>query len=318
MIKLKLFLCIFLLSSNNLLAQMKSEDKTIDNIEKILGNKSAQAIIDKSKQDALNQASNLAVTQTKNYLDTLFPTVEVSLGLGDPGKPVGGVLVVAPISDPKNIYNTTFTQGSIFLNDNRQTVNIGLGHRILELDKKLLLGVNAFYDHEFPYNHQRTSIGLEARSSVGEINANKYWALTKWRDGRDGAQERALDGQDIEAGVPLPYLPWAKAYVRHFKWEAVDGASDLKGNDYSLKAEIPIIPGLSIEAGRRDYKSKSDENFIRLTWSPKPVKTLSTPQLVSNEAYTLTSMEDRRYEKVRRENLIVKQKRKAGVNLVAY
>ena len=108
MIKLKLFLCIFLLSSNNLLAQMKSEDKTIDNIEKILGNKSAQAIIDKSKQDALNQASNLAVTQTKNYLDTLFPTVEVSLGLGDPGKPVGGVLVVAPISDPKNIYNTVF------------------------------------------------------------------------------------------------------------------------------------------------------------------------------------------------------------------
>jgi hypothetical protein len=29
-------------------------------------------------------------------------------------------------------------------------------------------------------------------------------------------------------------------------------------------------------------------------------------------------MEDRRYEQVRRENLIVKQKRRAGVNLVAY
>jgi hypothetical protein len=29
-------------------------------------------------------------------------------------------------------------------------------------------------------------------------------------------------------------------------------------------------------------------------------------------------MEDRRYEKVRRENLIVKQKRRAGVNLVGY
>lgn len=309
---------IFLLSSNSLLAQIKNEDKTIDNIEKILGNKSAQAIIDKTKQDALNQATSLAVTNTKSYLDTLFPTVEVSLskGLND-NHFVGGILVVSPLSDPKNIYNTTFTQGSIFLNDDRKTVNLGLGHRILEFDKKLLLGVNAFYDHEFPYDHQRTSIGLEARSSVGEINANKYWALTKWKKAGD-SDERALNGQDIEAAVPLPYINWAKASVRHFRWEGVDGASDLKGNDYSLRAELPILRGLSIEAGVRDFDNKKNEHFVRLTYSPKPVDTLTTPQLVSNEAYTLTSMEDRRYEKVKRENLIVKQKRRAGVNLVAY
>ena len=302
-------------------AQEKVENKTsnIENIEKVLGNKSAQAIVNKTKQDALNSASSLAVTKTKSYLETLFPTVEVSLGLGDPSKPTGGILVVSPLSNPKDIYNTTFAQGSIFLNDNRQTVNIGLGHRILELDKKLLLGINAFYDHEFPYDHQRTSIGFEARSSIGEINANKYWALTKWRSGRDGSDERALDGQDIEAAVPLPYINWAKASVRHFKWDAVDGVSDLKGNDYSLRAEIPMLPGFSIEAGRRDYKNKSDENFVRLTWSPKaPADTLKTPQLVSNEAYALTSMEDRRYEKVRRENLIVKQKRKGSVQVTGF
>jgi hypothetical protein len=39
---------------------------------------------------------------------------------------------------------------------------------------------------------------------------------------------------------------------------------------------------------------------------------------VSNEAYTLTSMEDRRYEKVRRENLIVKQKRKGSVQVTGF
>jgi adhesin/invasin len=231
---------------------------------------------------------------------------------------VGGILVVAPLSDPKNVLNTTFTQGSIFLHDDRKTVNLGLGHRVLEFDKKLLLGANAFYDHEFPYDHQRASIGLEARSSVGEINANKYWALTKWKKAGI-SDERALDGQDIEAAIPLPYINWAKASVRHFRWEGVDGASDLKGNDYSLRAEVPIFRGLSIEAGVRDFDNKKDEHFVRLTYSPKaPVDTLKTPQLVSNEAYTLTSMEDRRYEKVRRENLIVKQKRRAGVNLVGY
>ena len=175
----KSILFIFLLSSNSLLAQMKNEDKTIDNIEKILGNKSAQALIDKTKQDAINQATSLATTKTKSYLDTLFPTVEVSLSKGlNEDHLVGGILVVSPLSDPKNVLNTTFTQGSIFLHDDRKTVNLGLGHRVLEFDKKLLLGANAFYDHEFPYDHQRASIGLEARSSVGEINANKYWALT--------------------------------------------------------------------------------------------------------------------------------------------
>lgn len=315
----KSILFILLLSSNSLLAQMKNEDKTIDNIEKILGNKSAQALIDKTKQDAINQATSLATTKTKSYLDTLFPTVEVSLSKGlNEDHLVGGILVVSPLSDPKNVLNTTFTQGSIFLHDDRKTVNLGLGHRVLEFDKKLLLGANVFYDHEFPYDHQRTSIGLEARSSVGEINANKYWALTKWKKAGI-SDERALDGQDIEAAIPLPYINWAKASVRHFKWEGVDGASDLKGNDYSLRAEVPIFRGLSIEAGVRDFNNKKDEHFVRLTWSPKaPVDTLKTPQLVSNEAYTLTSMEDRRYEKVRRENLIVKQKRRAGVNLVAY
>ncbi len=74
---------------------MKNEDKTIDNIEKILGNKSAQALIDKTKQDAINQATSLATTKTKSYLDTLFPTVEVSLSKGlNEDHLVGGILVV--------------------------------------------------------------------------------------------------------------------------------------------------------------------------------------------------------------------------------
>ena len=36
-------------------------------------------------------------------------------------------------------------------------------------DDKLLLGVNTFYDQEFPYRHGRASLGLEARTTVGEV-----------------------------------------------------------------------------------------------------------------------------------------------------
>ena len=312
-----IFACLLFSGFSYAQEKVETKNSNIENLEKVLGNKSAQALIDKTKQDAINQATSLATTKTKSYLDTLFPTVEVSFESRDSAKPTTGILVVSPLSDRNDIFNTTFAQGSIFFNDGRQTINLGLGQRFLQLDKKLLLGINAFYDYEFPYDHQRASVGLEARSSVGEINANKYYGITKWKTGKDGFSERALDGQDIEGSVPLPYINWAKVSVRHFKYDAYDGIPDSKGNDYSLRAEVPILPGFTIEAGRRDYKDQSDENFIRLVWSPKAITEIKTQQLVNSETYTLTSMEDKRYDKVRRENIIVKQTR-GVVNVVAY
>ena len=73
--------------------------------------------------------------------------------------------MVAPLSDQEDIENTIFTQVSAFYTDNRTTLNAGLGYRRLVSDNTLMLGVNAFYDHEFPYDHGRYSIGLEARST---------------------------------------------------------------------------------------------------------------------------------------------------------
>ena len=97
---------------------------------------------------------------------------------------------------------------SAFYQDNRTTLNAGLGYRRLAFDNTLMLGVNAFYDHEFPYDHGRTSLGFEARTTMGEINANKYWATTKDKVGKQGFTERALDGYDIEGGIALPYMNW--------------------------------------------------------------------------------------------------------------
>ena len=76
--------------------------------------------------------------------------------------------MVAPLSDPDDIFNTYFTQGSVFYEDNRTTLNLGLGYRKLSDNKMLLTGINAFYDHEFPYDHGRTSIGFEARRRYGK------------------------------------------------------------------------------------------------------------------------------------------------------
>ena len=267
------------------------------------------------KTSALNKASSIVNSKTNtavgSFLNEHFPTSEFSLSSGLTDKVRGGVLVVAPLSDPSNITNTIFTQGSLYFSDEgRKTLNLGLGNRFLTLDNKLLLGANAFYDHEFPYDHGRTSLGLEAKSSVGEINYNKYFRHTSWKKGKGDKQEKALDGHDIEIGAPLPYLPWAKIYTKKFYYEAGDGVEDLKGDDLKLSAELPF--GIGVEIGKRSYSSSGqvDEEFVNITWSTSVGrnKDASLFELVSDEAYQLTSVEDKRYDKVRRENLIVKQK----------
>ena len=267
------------------------------------------------QSQAIEAATDQGVGFTKSFLEQYFPTVEVSFETKEGGKPTTGILVVAPLSDQKDIENTLFTQVSAFYTDNRTTLNVGLGYRRMEFDNTLMLGVNAFYDHEFPYDHGRYSVGLEARSTVGEVNANMYQATTKWKTGKNGNQERALDGWDIEAGLPLPYMNWATVFIKHYEWDGVDGGKDAKGNDAQLRAYVQILPGLEIQAGRTFKDDEKDADYFIATFniaeafSNKPKQPI---QWFNDTAYKLESMEDRRYEKVRRENIIVKQINSGG------
>ena len=286
-----------------------------------LGAKVAQNGVDGLKSEALSSINSGATGITKSFLEKYFPTVEVIIDLFESNKPASSLLILAPLSDPDDVKNTFFTQDSIYYQDNRTTINMGLGYRRLEMDNKLLLGVNAFYDHEFPYNHGRTSFGLEARTTVGEVNFNRYWAASGWKNGADGLEEHALGGTDLEAGIPLPYMNWAKLYARGFIWNAYDGVADLKGNDISLRAQAPFMQGLSIEIGHRNFNNLPSEDFIRINYNLMSVmKSQATQPLFSQNAYSLSSMENKRYDKVRRENLIVKQKRNASftVNVIGF
>ena len=220
-----------------------------------------------AQNQIIEAATDQGVGFTKSFLETYFPTVELSVDTQGGQKPTSGILIVAPLSDESDIQNTVFTQLSAFYQDNRTTLNVGLGYRRLAFDNTLMLGVNAFYDHEFPYDHGRYSVGLEARSTVGEINANMYQAITKWKTGKNGQEERALDGWDIEAGLPLPYMNWATVFVKRYKWDAVEGAKDAKGNDAQLRAYVPLLPGLEIQAGRTFKDDEKDSNYFIATYN---------------------------------------------------
>lgn len=242
-----------------------------------------------------------------------FERTEFSLQVGQ-GKPVFDLLTVQPLYESDDLAHTAFVQGSVFGYDGRTTVNLGLGYRRLLLDERLLAGLNVFFDHEFPKDHQRSSLGLELRSSVAELNVNRYFAVTGWRADRDGVQARTLPGHDIELGAALPYLPYVKAYAKTFKWYSYDGAADVKGATYSLAGHL--LPGLQIEAGRTDYSSagNNDENFLRLTYTLYLEKTQNerfAKPFVTATPYSFDSMKGERLDKVRRENRIVKQKQNA-------
>ena len=269
--------------------------------------------------DPKQMAQAAAVGSTYDFVRSTvnqwLPNTEVSLTGFERGKPTFGILTVQPFRESEDLRNTTFGQASIFNNDGRQTVNLGVGHRWMTEDKKWLIGANAFYDHEFPYDHQRASMGLEARSSILELNTNKYHAISKWKSVKDNNEERALSGYDVEFGVALPYIPSSKIYHKIFKWSAYDDVRDLKGNTTSLAVTGDVlIPGLTAEVGATKYDDQKDKQFIQLTYR-YPSNNKKIKPFFSSEAYVFDSMEDQRLNKVRRENMIIKQSRSVSGGL---
>ena len=261
-------------------------------------------------EDLKNKLTGKFTSNLNQYLNEslgeMFPTAEVGLTSGKTQKVKGHILVVKPLSDINDKENILFTQGSIYFSDgNRETLNLGIGKRKLLNNDTLMLGANLFYDHELDYDHQRASLGIEAISSVASLRANQYYGLSGWETGVGGTQEKALYGNDIELGAPLPYLPWTNFYLRSFNWEGASGAADLKGDEMSLEAKLPF--GLNVEVGKRSNDGNTkDRKFLNLTWTCCNKK--DEPNFgISDKAYNLTSVADQRFQKVRRQNLIVKQ-----------
>ena len=108
-------------------------------------------------------------------------------------------------------------------------------------------------------------------------------------------------------------MNWAKIYLKKFRWESVSNGSDLKGNQFSLKTSLPY--GFAIEIGKKNYSTAnnsdysmsdlSDENFFKLTWNLNLIEQ-NNFSLFSDDAYSLSSMQNRRYTKVKNESFIQK------------
>ena len=138
-----------------------------------------------------------------------------------------GVREIASIDNGKiftqfSLFNTEVASGKP-KGDERTIGNLGLGVRKLTHDNTIMIGVNNFWDTSIEEEHLRTSLGLEARSAVLEMNYNRYIGV-----GDTYSEEHVLDGHTFQLTSQVPYLHWAKAFYNTCHWEGVDRA-DVNG-----------------------------------------------------------------------------------------
>ena len=250
----------------------------------------------------VDDAMNRFYSSLESFLEENFENTDFSIKKIETIKPEIGIQTFKIISEDNS--DLSFFQGSLFLHDSdRETFNLGLGQRYLSNDESILFGLNAFYDYEFDYEHQRFSIGAEIKSSILDLNYNQYFAQSSSKKGKNGNDEEAIDGFDVELGAHLPYIPSMKAYLKAFDFEVPNG-NDFQGLEFSTLFKVPNS-GLSFEIGHTDYDNHNDQSFINLRYS-NSIKNPGT-SLISSEAFERISMKDRIYEKVRRENIIKKK-----------
>ena len=252
-----------------------------------------------------------ATEKTKNFLDPYFDHLELNMAGGEKRKPDGNLIGVIAYDNDGNKNSFFFNQLGLNRYDGRSTLNIGLGYRTLTDDDKWMFGANLFYDHEFPNDHQRSSVGIEARSSVFNLSANTYNGISGYKSDRSGTDSKALGGNDAKLELSLPYLPETKLTYRAFKWNGIDGASDSKGYTFGLKGYI--TENLLLELGRTNFTGNSSapsQDTMSLTYQIRfGEKKNNQFYLISNKAYEFKSLGDLRYEPVQRENRIIKQKK---------
>ena len=249
-----------------------------------------------------NYISN-AITSLENLIIEKIPNTEISITGAEELKPQYEILTVQPLRDDGE--NITFFQGSLLRWDgDRDTINLGIGQRKFLLDKTVMLGANAFYDHEFQIDHSRTGLGLEMITSVGEARTNRYFANSNSRknNNRSDAEEVALDGYDYEIGTHAPYIPDWKFFIKYFTWDKPNTSVDIEGYTYSTEFMTPF--GLKLVAGLNKYDNSKDEQaFFSLVFSSS--KTDKNKKIIQAKAYDLKSVEDQKLTKVRRQNKII-------------
>ncbi len=238
-----------------------------------------------------NISSLLSENSRVKYLD-------LNLGVQENLKPTISLTNLNMISEYGN--SAIFNQNSINLHNNDQTINLGIGHRTLLNDEKIIFGLNAFFDYAFDDSHQRNGAGLEVISSVFDLRSNIYDSTSGIKTVATGKDKEALDGWDLRLDYHLPIKANARLFLGLFEFENAAGSFEVKGEKYGLNI---ISNNLDLEVGYIDDNKTDDGAFANMSY----IITLGKNNSFSNNSsnyFEYVSVANRLYEPVKRENKI--------------
>jgi len=150
------------------------------------------------KDKKINTLSNQISKSISSFVEEHFENMkylDFNIDAQEYLKPTFSIMSVNEIKKLDN--GTIFNQTSINTHDGDETINIGFGSRKLLNDNTLMLGANAFYDHQLTESHERVGVGVEAITSDFDLRYNHYSAMSGRRTNAEGTIERALDGEVI-------------------------------------------------------------------------------------------------------------------------
>ena len=160
---------------------------------------------------------------------------------------------------------------------------------------------STFYDHQLTENHKRSGAGVEAITSIFDVRANYYDAVSSRRTNAEGTTERALDGWDLRGDYHLPIDQDVNLFVSAFEFENPEDISSYKekGNKFGADAQLG---NFAIEAGYMNDNQDNDAWFgsIKYVVNFGGENQSNTPK----NSKTLTDVSDKLYQPVKRENKI--------------
>ena len=224
--------------------------------------------------------------------------LDLNLGVQEHLKPTISLTNVNMISEYGN--SAIFNQNSLNLHNNDQTINLGIGHRTLLNDDKVIFGLNLFFDYAFDDSHQRNGAGIEVISSVFDLRSNIYDSSSGIQIVSAGVTEEAMDGWDARLDYHLPIDANARIFAGLFEFENGAGSFEVEGEKYGLNL---IGSNIDLEVGYIDDNKTGDGTFANISYVI-PLNEDTKPFNHTNGYLNYVSVEDRMYEPVKRENKI--------------
>ncbi|HEX2950867.1 MAG TPA: inverse autotransporter beta domain-containing protein [Armatimonadota bacterium] len=155
-------------------------------------------------------------------------TTDINLAFSQDYKPLFSLETIQPLNQLGPSGALWFWQGRFaYQSDDSTTGNVGIGWRKLVNGKQGFVGLNAFYDQAFKYNHVRVGLGTEYFNRFAQYRANVYLPLTGAQEVERTPQEngmlytyeRAVRGFDVEAGSTFRSAPWLGAFLSGFYYD---------------------------------------------------------------------------------------------------